>query len=131
MPFINNPNDVTMTAPGSGPAPAFLSASANSSGKTFEQAAAQNRIYYRNGLICQKAMCNSLTGCDSKFGCPGHPDWQKVLDFCGPIGTGGMAANGSYWVLEPTDSRQQMLTATKQATGLSRLPTPYNVIGMY
>ncbi len=131
MAFINNQYDVTMTAPGSGSAPALLSAAANSSGKTFEQAIEKNRIYQGNGLICQQAMCYSLTGCNSKFGCPGHPDWKKVVEFCGPIGTGGMAADGSYWVLEPADAGQKLLSYIQRTTGLKTLPNPYNTVGMY
>jgi hypothetical protein len=45
MAFINTPFDVTMTSPKSGLSPELLSAMANTSGKTFEQAVAQNRIY--------------------------------------------------------------------------------------
>ncbi len=124
-------NDVTLSAPGSGPLPAFQAALRNSSGKTFAEAVDVNRIYEGNGLICQQHMCTSLTGCDSKLGCPEHPDWKKVLDFCGPVGTQGLSVDGSYWIRHAADSQQKMLTATKKAVGLPVLPNPYNVVGMY
>lgn len=131
MVFINNANDLTLSPPSGGPMPAFRAAMNNTAGKTFEQAAAKNRIYQNNGLICQRRMCESLTGCDSAIDCPDHPDWQKVQEFCGPNSTGGMSMDGSYWVLQSADSRQQMLTATRASTGLQQLPTAYNVSGMY
>ncbi len=131
MVYINNLNDVTLSSPGSGPLPAFQSALNNSSGKTFQEAVTKNLIYQGNGLICQQKMCTSLTGCDTKLGCPDHPDWKKVVAFCGPVGTPGLSVDGSYWVRHPADAQQKMFTATKQATGLQVLPNPYNVVGMY
>ena len=131
MVFINNPYDLTLTASNYGPAPALMASESRTSGKTFEQAMNINRIYQGNGLICQRRMCESLTGCSSAIDCPGHPDWQKVQDFCGPIQTGGISMDGSYWTLQNVDARQQALTATRSATGFSQLPTPYNVVGMY
>ena len=127
MVYINNLYDVTMTPSLSLPKPVLQLAQRQS----FDQAAATNRIYQNNGRICQEKMCRSMTGCESELGCPQHPEWRKVLDFCGPIGTQGLSRDGSYWVLLPADSQQKLLAATKQATGMSVLPTPYNVIGMY
>ena len=135
MVFTNALNDVTMAPANPGQMQAFQAAQAYSSGKTFAQAAAVNRIYQNNGLICQRMMCQSMTGCDSAVDCPNHPEWDKVVDFCGQIGTPSMSMDGSYWRLQPADSQQQLLSATKRATGLSQLPTPYNVgpfpLGMY
>ena len=131
MVYINNPIDFTLTPPGAGPAPAFQSALNNSADMTFEQAATSNHIYKGNGLVCQQQMCNSLTGCDSKLGCPQHPDWKRVLEFCGPNNTGGISDDGAYWVLVPAESRQQLVTATQKRLGLPALPNPYNVTGMY
>lgn len=131
MVFINNQFDMTLT-PVSQPHTnrQILTAGAGG-GHSFEQAVNINRIYQNNGLICQKKMCESLTGCSSAVGCPNHPDWEKVVNFCGPIQTGGIAMDGSYWTLQSSNARQQLLHSTEKATGMKRLPTPYNVIGMY
>lgn len=132
MVYINNAIDFTLTPPGTGSLPALRSAMRNMGGKTFEQAANVNRIYQGNGLVCQTQMCRSLTGCDSVItGCPGHPDWKKVIQFCGPNETPGMAYDGGQWVKIAANSEQHLLTATKKATGLTVLPNPYNVVGMY
>jgi len=132
MVFINNAIDFTLTPSNKESTVALLSSAMNNGLYTFEQAANINRIYQGNGLICQTKMCKSLTGCDNKLAnCPGHPDWNKVLNFCGPIDTRGIAYDGAEWVLRDSDSRQSLLTATKQQTGLQVLPTPYNVTGMY
>lgn len=133
MVFINTQFDMTL-AP-SNPVSAemyqqMLTARA-SGGHSFTEAANINRIYQNNGLVCQRRMCESMTGCSSALGCPGHPDWKRVVEFCGPIQTGGINMDGSFWTLQPSNARQQLLAATEQATGMSTLPTPYNVIGMY
>lgn len=132
MVYINNAIDVTLTPPGTGSLPALQSAMRNVGGKTFAQAVQENLIYQGTGLICQTQMCNSLTGCGSVItGCPGHPDWKKVVEFCGPIQTQSISYDGGQWVRVPADSHQQLLAATEKATGLAVLPTPYNVVGMY
>ena len=131
MVYINNSFDVTLTAPGTGIMPALQSSAVNTAGKTFSQAQAINRVYAGNGLICQQNMCQSLTGCDSKLGCPEHPDWKKVQQFCGPIGTQQVAMDGAIWQLENSDTQQQLLSATQKSTGMAVLPTAYNVTGMY
>lgn len=131
MVFINNTYDVTLAPNTAGPIPALQSAMNNSTTKTFDQAMAANHIYQGNGLICQNKICQAMTGCDTVGGCPNHPDWKKVIDFCGPAGTAAKSMDGMYWTRVPADSEQKLLQATQQATGYTALPTPYNVSGMY
>lgn len=132
MVYINNAIDFTLTPTNIGALPALRSAMRSAGGKTFEQAAEANKIYQGNGLICQTQMCQSLTGCGSVItGCPGHPDWSKVLQFCGPIQSPSISYDGAQWERIPANSQQQLLSATERSTGLSVLPTPYNVVGMY
>ena len=128
MVFISNPVDVTLTPAGASSLPAFQAAQRVNTRLSFDQAAAANNIYKNNGLICQRMMCQSMTGCDN---CSQHPDWDKVVGFCGPAGTPGLSMDGSWWTLQPADTHQQLLSATEKATGMSPLPTPYNVVGMY
>jgi hypothetical protein len=132
MVFISNPYDVTLTPYTANDMPALRAAQQFNTRMTFDQAAVANHIYQNNGLICQKNMCQSLTGCDQAVGCPAKPeDWQKVLKFCGPIGTQTVTMNGATWQLQPVDERQRLLTSTRQSLGIQTLPTAYNVTGMY
>jgi hypothetical protein len=131
MVFTNTLSDVTLSGPYNGQKHAQKVAAQHTAGKSFAEAAEINNIYQGNGLICQQQMCLSLTGCDSELGCPGHPDWNKVIDFCGRSNLKGLSMDGSYWQLYPANSQEQALTATKEATGLPVLPTAYNVTGMY
>ena len=134
MVYVNNPFDVTLAPPNSSyhGVMATLKASARSTtGMSFEQAKRANAIYQGNGHICQMKMCNSITGCDSPNGCQDNKHWKDIVNFCGPNGANGLSMEGAWWVLEPKDAHQQLLTATQENTGLTRLPTPYNVVGMY
>jgi hypothetical protein len=132
MTFINNANDFTLTSSTAIPVQPFQYTTQK---KTFDQAAEENRIYQGNGLVCQTAMCASLTGCESKLsGCSQHPDWSKILDFCGPNSTGSIANYGTYWVpfsQSQANTPSQLVKATEKALGLSALPNPYNTTGMY
>ena len=132
MTFINNAIDFTLTPGTSINAQPYKFTNKN---KTFEQAIQENRIYQGNGLICQTAMCHSLTGCDARFEtCNKHPEWSKILDFCGPNSTGSIASYGTYWAPfsdSQVNSQAQLLEATKKTLGLSVLPNPYNTTGMY
>jgi hypothetical protein len=131
MVFISNPFDVTLTAPSAGPALALQVAQQTNARMSFDQAAAVNNIYQNNGHICQRRMCEALTGCDRAMECPNHPEWQKVVQFCGPVGTPGLSMDGAWWNLQQADERQQLLSATQKTTGMNLLPTAYNVVGMY
>ena len=132
MVFTNLPNDVTLAPPStSGKTQALLSAARNISGMTFEQAASVNSIYQGNGLICQQRMCQSMNGCEDISACQQNADYNKVLQFCGAIGTSGRAIDGGWWKLEPADSQQMMLEASQKATDMRQLPTSYNTTGMY
>ena len=128
--YINNTYDMTLTPPGP-PPPQTLNASAQvQQNLTFDQARSANNIYQGAGRICQQKMCGSMTGCESITGCPGNKDWDKIVAFCGPAGN-SVYIDGALWVAEPADSQQQMLTSTLEQTGLTTLPNPYNVVGMY
>ena len=131
MQFINLPNDVTLAPANPGQSHALLSASQNVSNLSYQQAANVNAIYRGNGLICQRRMCNSMTGCEDVTACQQHADYDKVLKFCGPIGTPGVNMDGGWWRLEPANSRQLMTAAAEKATGMNPLPTSYNTTGMY
>jgi len=130
MAFINNSYDVTI-APGPGPIPAYLSAAANRTGMNFEEAMNANRIYQNNGLICQRRMCNSMTGCDSALACQTHPDYKNIVQFCGGIGTPAKTMRGSEWRLVPENEMQVLTASTERRIGMSQLPTPFNTVGMY
>ena len=131
MLFINAPNDVTLAPPNAGPLSALTAAARNLPGMSFEQAAAVNRIYQGNGLICQRQMCQSMTGCEDVTVCANNKDYGQILQFCGPIGTPAVAMDGGWWRLEPANSHQLMMAAAERATGMNPLPTSYNTFGMY
>lgn len=125
MVFINNAIDVTMTgAAGHIPVPPV--SVYTSSFNTFEEAARKNRIYKGNGAICQKKMCGALTGFESPFGCPGHPEADRIQEFCGPYGTPAVFQGGVYYATNVT--QQQLLQATEQTQAQI---SPYNLPSMY
>jgi hypothetical protein len=128
MNYINNQYDVTLS-PINNEMIGYQNVMRN--GKTFSEAANINHIYKNNGLICQKKMCESMTGCSSRNGCPENPEWNKIIEFCGGIGTGGIYMDGSYWTLHNIDEREKMLKSTEKQLGMKVLPNPYNVVGMY
>lgn len=99
--------------------------------KTFNEARNENSIYQNNGLICQNMMCQSMTGCENINECKLNKDYNKILDFCGPIQTNGRYMDGAYWNLQNANSHTLMLLATEKAIGTKILPTPYNQSGMY
>ena len=125
MVFINNLIDVTMSPPSSHvPVPPV--SVYTSSFNTFEQAARKNHIYKGNGAICQKKMCGTLTGCETPFGCPGHPDWARIQEFCGPYGTPAVFQGGVFLATNVTP--QALLQATEQKKAQF---SPYNLPNMY
>ena len=130
--YINLPNDFTLAPPNQG-RHALLTAVQNRGNISFDEARNKNRIYAGNGLICQRKMCEDMHRCSDVSVCQSaNPEeWKKVVEFCGPIGTTGLAMDGGWWRLEPANSRQLMDEASKRATGLQVLPTFYNARGMY
>lgn len=130
MVYVNNNIEVTMTPSRSGIMNVYAGMDV-SQNKTFDYAASVNRIYKGNGLICQRKMCETMTGCDSGVGCPNHPHWDKVVHFCGPIGTESIYMAGAYWTLQPSNGQQQLLANTRSELNLKELPTAYNTSGMY
>jgi hypothetical protein len=132
MVFINNLNDVTLAPSNAGPQVALQATARMVPGQSFEQARANNLIYQNNGLICQRRMCNAMTGCEDVIECAKkNPSWKQISEFCGPVGTPAMSMDGSYWIMQPADSQQKAVARTEKAIGMSPLPTAYNVQGMY
>lgn len=131
--YINLPNDVTLAPSDKGPSPALLKAAQNRGNMSFDEARAKNHIYAGNGLICQTQMCQDMHNCSDAALCQRTfpEEWKQVVEFCGPVGTTGMAMDGAWWKLEPANSRQLMLAASEKATGMNPLPTFYNSRGMY
>lgn len=125
MLFINNSIDVTMTG-GAGHVPSSRISVYTSSLNTFEEAARKNHIYKGNGAICQKKMCEALSGVDCSFGCPTNPNWDRIQEFCGPFGTPALFQGGVYYATNVT--QQQLLQATEQR---QRQYSPYNIPNMY
>lgn len=129
MVFINRQFDVTM-------APANCNPGCNThemmiKNATFTEAANIHSIYQNRGYECQKKMCQSMHGCDNPLECAQLDGFDKIHEFCGPVNTGGVYRDGAWWNIIPSDSHEQQLQATKDATNLSVLPTFNNVLGMY
>lgn len=122
---------MTLAPQGQSSSPALQASRQVNNNMSFEEASVANHIYQGNGLICQRAMCQSMTGCDSALSCQNNPDYSRIVQFCGPISTGGKSMDGAWWSLQQSGSRQQLLGATEKQVGMSPLPNPYNVAGMY
>lgn len=132
MVFIDNAFDITLTPQTTSMNPVLHASLLTSTRLDVEQAKRANHIYSGNGLVCQRMMCQSMTGCERVPGCPiSKEDQQKVDAFCGPIGTLGMDMDGSWWNLQPANVQSSLLTATEKSTGFRPLPTAYNTTGMY
>lgn len=131
--YINLPNDVTLAPRNQNKLHGLLTAVQNSGKLSFNEALDKNRIYANNGLICQRKMCEDMHRCSDMSVCQKQnpEEWKKVTEFCGPVGTTGMYMDGGWWRLEPANSYQLMMAASKKATGLKELPTFYNSRGMY
>jgi hypothetical protein len=98
---------------------------------TFGAAARQHAIYQNNGLICQRAMCQSMHGCEDVVECSKFPGYKQIVDFCGPVGTRSMHMDGALWRLQPSMSRQEARLTAEKTLGMYPLPTAYNTDGMY
>lgn len=127
--FINEQNSITMSP--QVPAINILQAVRPTGNMSFDQASVANNIYARTGSICYRKMCSAMTGCEDLPQCPQHPDWKKVQEFCGSAGPGGSYVDGAWYKRQDADAQQNLLSSTKKATGMSVLPNPYNVVGMY
>jgi len=130
MVFIDRQFDLTLSPADPSGQLQMLRSTIGGQRRTFDEARLDNAIYSGNGAICQRKMCASMTGCQTKFGCPKHKDWSKVQQFCGPYGTPALYSDGALWKLQ-NGTPAALQARETAALGFSQLPDPYNVMGMY